>query len=349
MHTLKVVVVDPSASHEKVTFERVRQGAVRLLPHLPAFRRRPVAAPLGSATRSGSRPPASTRPPPAPRGASPRSPGGGPRRAARPDRERAARRVAPALAARLRRGSPGGRIAYVVKLHHALADGLASAELALRLFQPTPEPAALPPAYEAEDEPVPPALLRLGRSLRRELGRQREVPPCCGARCARSASPVAGARRGTRPAARLRLAAHPLQPRTHAQPELRARDAPAAGAPAREGGLRVHAERRLPRARRGLAARLPRTAGELPERALTAAVPVSVRREGEDPAFGNATAYWFATTGTDLADPAERLVAVAASTRAARALFQACDPRLAVEWLDHWRSAGPTSTGSRSW
>jgi WS/DGAT/MGAT family acyltransferase len=76
--------------------------------------------------------------------------------------------------------------------------------------------------------------------------------------------------------------------------------------------------------------------GELPAQALTAAVPVSVRPEADDPEFGNATSYWFATTGSDVADPVERLRAVARSTETARTLFEARDPHLPVEWLDHW-------------
>jgi WS/DGAT/MGAT family acyltransferase len=338
MHTLKVVVVDPSAAHEQVSFERVRQGALRLLPRLPAFRRRPVGAPLGlghplwlEAPRLD--PERHLRHEVLPRGAT-----GAAldellgRIASEPlDESRPLWRLF------FVEGLPGGRIAYVVKLHHALADGLASAELALRLFQPTPERVELPPPDEAEDEPVPPALLRLGRALRRELARQSETPRLLG-RSLRSIG-VSRRWRGSgghapppafrSPPTRFNRALTPNRICAHVTLPLpalrRVKDAFACTlndvylalvGGALRGYLGGH--------------------GELPERALTAAVPVSVRREGEDPAFGNATAYWFATTGTDLADPVGRLVAVAASTRAARELFLACDPHLPVEWLDHW-------------
>jgi diacylglycerol O-acyltransferase len=78
------------------------------------------------------------------------------------------------------------------------------------------------------------------------------------------------------------------------------------------------------------------TEGEAYGAELTAAVPVSVRTEVDEPAFGNALAYWFATTGSHVADPLERLMLVAENTGVARALFALRDPRLAVEWLDHW-------------
>jgi WS/DGAT/MGAT family acyltransferase len=75
---------------------------------------------------------------------------------------------------------------------------------------------------------------------------------------------------------------------------------------------------------------------QLPGDPATAAIPVSVRREDEDPSFGNAIAYWFVSTGSHLADPVERLHAVVESSGASRALFAKRDARLSVDWLDYW-------------
>jgi WS/DGAT/MGAT family acyltransferase len=58
--------------------------------------------------------------------------------------------------------------------------------------------------------------------------------------------------------------------------------------------------------------------GELPDKPLVAFVPVNVRPEG-DAGGGNAVGAILATLGTDIADPAGRLDAVAASTRASKA------------------------------
>jgi WS/DGAT/MGAT family acyltransferase len=58
-------------------------------------------------------------------------------------------------------------------------------------------------------------------------------------------------------------------------------------------------------------------AGELPEKPLIAFVPVNVRPK-DDPGGGNSVGAILATMGTDIDDPAERLRAVAASTRAAK-------------------------------
>ena len=347
MHTLKIVVVDPSTAHQKVSFERVRRGALRVLPHLPAFRRRPVGIPLGLGHPLWLEAPAlepdrHLRHEVLPLGSGPEALDDLLGRIASEPLDE----TRPLWQLFFVEGLPGGRIAYVVKLHHALADGLASAALAVRLFQQTREPVELPRAWEAENEPVPPALLRLAHSLRRELARQRELPLLL-LRSLRSvgvsrrwrASKCAAAPRAfTSPLTRFNRTLTPNRITTHVTLPLAAlrRVKDAFGCTLNDVYLAIVGGS----LRRYLAGR-----GELPEQALTAAVPVSVRRAGEDPAFGNATAYWFASTGTDRADPAERLAAVAESTRAARALFEACDPHLAVEWLDHWALRRPYLDG----
>jgi diacylglycerol O-acyltransferase len=62
-------------------------------------------------------------------------------------------------------------------------------------------------------------------------------------------------------------------------------------------------------------------AGKLPEKPLIAFVPVNVRPK-DDPGGGNSVGAILATMGTDIDDPAARLRAVAASTRAAKAQLE---------------------------
>jgi diacylglycerol O-acyltransferase / wax synthase len=57
--------------------------------------------------------------------------------------------------------------------------------------------------------------------------------------------------------------------------------------------------------------------GELPEKSLTAGIPVSVRPK-DDNESGNAITFIISTLGTDIADPLERLEAIRASTRRAK-------------------------------
>ncbi len=56
---------------------------------------------------------------------------------------------------------------------------------------------------------------------------------------------------------------------------------------------------------------------QLPEKSLTAGIPVSVR-PADDEGAGNAITFIISTLGTDIADPRERLAAITASTRRAK-------------------------------
>ncbi len=61
--------------------------------------------------------------------------------------------------------------------------------------------------------------------------------------------------------------------------------------------------------------------GELPDKPLTAGIPVSVRPSDDDEAgadAGNAITFIISTLGTDIEDPVERLTAIRASTRRAK-------------------------------
>lgn len=61
--------------------------------------------------------------------------------------------------------------------------------------------------------------------------------------------------------------------------------------------------------------------GELPEQTMTAGIPVSVRPK-DDEGTGNAITFIISTLGTDIDDPRERLAAITASTRRAKAHVQ---------------------------
>ena len=67
----------------------------------------------------------------------------------------------------------------------------------------------------------------------------------------------------------------------------------------------------------------------LPDRTMTAGIPVSVRPMGDE-APGNAITFIVATLGTDIEDPAERLRAIKASVRHAKAHVQSL-PRQAMQ------------------
>jgi len=68
--------------------------------------------------------------------------------------------------------------------------------------------------------------------------------------------------------------------------------------------------------------------GKLPDESLTAGIPVSVR-PADDEGTGTEVTFIIGTLGTDIEDPALRLQAIAASTRAAKAHFRKL-PREAI-------------------
>jgi len=338
MHTLKIIVMDPSGAHEKVSFERVRSGALRLLPYLPAFRRRSVGVPLFFGHPYWADAPVLDADYHLRHEVLPM--GGGDEAL-----EELASRIAsepldhtrPLWQIYFVEGLPRGRIAYITKLHHAVADGMASAELVLRCFQRGPESAALPPPYVGENEELPPVRRRVLRAWRNEFRRQVGLP-----------SLLARSLRAVWVTLRWRLAGRPGPVRAFSAPPTRF------NRPTTPNRVYTQVKLPLPLIREvksafgctvndvylalvggALRADLERH-GEATHKPLTAAVPVSVRREQDDSTFGNAIAYWFASTGSDVANPAERLRAVAEGTREARALFEARDPRLTVDWFEHW-------------
>jgi WS/DGAT/MGAT family acyltransferase len=69
--------------------------------------------------------------------------------------------------------------------------------------------------------------------------------------------------------------------------------------------------------------------GNLPDKPLTAGIPVSVRPQGDD-STGNAISFIVSTLGTDIAAPAERLQAIHGSVRHAKAHVQSL-PREAIQ------------------
>jgi WS/DGAT/MGAT family acyltransferase len=338
MHTLKIVVVDPSTAHEKLTFERVRIGASRAMPHLAAFRRRPLRMPLGIGHPAWLDAPwidpnyhfrHQVLPIGAGHEALDELVG---RIASEPlDESR------PLWQLYFVEGLPQGHVAYLVKLHHAVADGAASAELVARVLQTTPDPIVLPPAVAQANEAVPAKGRLLAGSVRRELARQRDLPGLLrrSVRAIRSGvrwhkghetgptRPFAGPMtRFNRPLTPNRIYRHVTLPLGELKAVKNAFDANLNDVYLALAGGAIH--------------RYLVSHDEIPDAPATAAIPVSVRRPENDPTFGNAVAQWFASTGSDLEDPVERLHAVVESARAARELFASRDSRLAVDWLDYW-------------
>jgi WS/DGAT/MGAT family acyltransferase len=339
-HTLKIAVVDPEGADAPVTFAALRDQMREALPLLEPFRWRLVRVPLDVAlpywVDVGSEVDLEYH---VRRAVAP-EPGG--------NRE-LSDVIASIAGVGLDRDHPlwqiwfveglaDGRVAYVAKVHHALADGLSSALLlteiatAERAVTTMPESASLP----AERMPTRRELVGLGS---RDLARAMARLPALLARTTRYAGALRARRRAGFPGSSKPFGGPatrfdgPLTPeRSFAFETLpladfkhvaRAFDATVNDAVLAvvAGALRRYLERR----------------GELPDRALTAAVPVSVREPEEARVWGNRLASWYVTLATDVADPAARIRTISAATKAARAELAETDRKLQHEWAEYQR------------
>jgi diacylglycerol O-acyltransferase len=308
MHTIKVVISDVSKMEGGFSYDVFLEVLGQQLGRLPPFRRRVVTVPLSLGHPVWIEDPdfdlrhhVSSR----------RVGGSGSLRDV-------AAVVADIAGSSLRRDRPlwemvvvegleGGRMAVVAKVHHAVADGMATVAMLQNVVQGVGEANDVPPIDDWRPEPIPSRRLLLRAAARQHADRLRGLPRLV----ARS---VRGAR--TSEARRRRLPVKPPLPlqtpktsfnvsltadRTFAMttlplPELKALRH-AHGTTLNDVYLAVCA---------GALRRYLQENGELPERSLVASVPVSI-----DPNVarlsGNRVDNLYVTLGTDIADPLERL------------------------------------------
>ena len=321
MHTVKVAVSDTSALEGGFSFDVLSQVLGQLLVRLPPFRRRVVAVPLGLGHPVWVEDPGFDlrrhlgrvvlRPP------------GDDRALAAAIAEFAGTplpRDRPLWAIRVVEGLADDRIAVVVKLHHAVADGSA----AVALLRNVVEAAAAAPDPEPPPDPWVPEPLPSGRQLvRRALAEQ-------GTRLRGLPHLVRSQVSSTRASERRRHSFDPMPP-------IPLRHIPRTPLNVSLGADRTFAMTRLPLhvlrdVRRATGTTLNDVyltvcAGALrayladrdalPRRSLVASVPVSTDPDAAR-LSGNRVDNIYVDIGTDLADPAARLAAVHDGVRAAK-------------------------------
>lgn len=344
-HTLKIAVVDPAGADMPVTSDALREQIREALPLLEPFRWRLVRVPFDLGHPYWIDAPHLDLDYHVQRVAV--SAPGGPREFAEVISRIASvglERDRPLWQVWFVEGLAGGQVAYVTKVHHSLADGVASERLLAEAFADRPDhtPMGGTEALEAESPPgwwkllglgiadvmrmlvaLPALLLRTARAARRGRAHLRRDTD----RSDRSES-------GTRPFAGPHTRFdEPLTPyrwfayETFDLAEIK-RVGRAFGASVNDVVLAMAA---------GALRAYLHAHGELPEASLTAAVPVSVRKPGEERTWGNRVATWYVTLATDVPDPTARLRAIMRNTRAARAELEATDPELQHAWAEYWR------------
>ncbi|HEM47302.1 MAG TPA: wax ester/triacylglycerol synthase family O-acyltransferase [Alphaproteobacteria bacterium] len=322
MHTLKVAILDTSQVPGGLSFESFRRHLAPRLERIPAFKQR-LAYPLF----------ALTHPVWVPDAAFDVDRHIAHRHAPEPGGMAALRAVVGDVASRpLPRDRPlweitfvdrlgAGRVAFVCKLHHAMADG--SAVLGM-LFEAIKAPRPRPPAEGAgagdlvpsragmpAKRDVPPSRWTLARwAVRRVLAKLLELPALLGRTLWGLRALRTRAREGGHPA----LPAAFSGPRTAWNHALTARRSFATATLPMDDLLRVRRSLGvtlndvfLGVCSGALRAHLEASEGGLPSESLTASVPVNTRPDLAGRMRGNHVGHLTALLCSDMADPVERI------------------------------------------
>ncbi len=336
-HTIKAVVLDPAAARQPLTFDAIRAVVPALVEKVEPLRWQLLLPRLGGRPWWIARPQIDL-------GyhvnyAKADSPGG--------DRELAAR-ISEIVSVGLDHGRPawqlwyidglaGGRIALVLKLHHALADGLASVRLLETIFS-TDAGEPLPmPGRTLMDEQRPNAATWL--RLRATHGGAAALRfPRVLARSARTVGTIRRRRKAGRPGFAEAFAAPTTRFNERFTVDRQFAYVRCDMATIKEiksafgvtlndvflaacsGAIRSYLDRH----------------GELPAESLTTVVPVAIRPPGAEIDWGNQVTIWNVSLATDVADPVDRLERIAANTHAARAVHSERDLWLFLDWMDYW-------------
>ncbi|MFM8971177.1 MAG: WS/DGAT/MGAT family O-acyltransferase [Actinomycetota bacterium] len=231
-------------------------------------------------------------------------------------------------------GLAGGRQAFVAKLHHSMIDGLAGVAILAALFDLAPDTPYRP--ERGPDAWIPERVPGDAEMLGRAIVSIAENP----ARVMRAlVSSVSGVIRAVRRARDEALdVALPLTaPRLAMNRSISARRTVAFSSLSLadvKAVKQAHGVTVNDVVLATLAGALRRYLGfreELPERALVAAIPTSVRT-GDHDAFGNQVSSMFASLPVEIADPADRLQAVARSMSGAKGVHEEVGPFTLQEW-----------------
>jgi diacylglycerol O-acyltransferase len=339
MHTLKVAIVDPPPDGGSATFARFREETAKRLHLLPLFRRRAVNVPLGFHHPVWVEDPLFDLDYHLRRIALP-APGG----------QRELDAVVGDIAShRLDRDHPlweiwqveglaDGSLGYVAKIHHALADGLASAHLLEHVFSPSPDatdPAPPPAPWAPHVLPSRSALFF--SAFPDHVRRLGKLPPLIGRTIGGIRRTVRGRRQDTVTA--------PLPfggPRTSLNRGLTAaRSFATARVPLDhlrtvKSALAISMNDVVLAVVAGALLRLLAGRNEHPRRPLVATVPVATMRPGDEHRLtGNRLSNLFTSLCTDIDDPLARAHAIHDTMIAARNAHERLGSSLMEEWMEY--------------
>ncbi len=338
MHVVGVAVVDPATAPHGFSHETIRALLEARVHLVPAFRRRLVEVPLGLSVPMWIEDPDFDLSYHLRRAALP-APGGIAELegfvadvSSRPlDRRK------PLWEAYVVEGLEGGHQAFVAKLHHSLIDGASGVEILATLFDLAADTPAAPPEAPEQDwtpDRVPGELEMLGRAagvvitqpariVRAATGLGRTL-----LRVARrdTSTPI----QVTLPLATPRLSMNRI---ITPQRAVALVSVPLADVKAVKNALGVTVNDVVLGVTAGALRSYLQGRDELPDQPLVAAVPTSVRAEG-DHAHGNRVSAMFASLPVELDDPLARIAEIGRSTAGAKSVHEMVGGATLQEWAE---------------
>ncbi len=338
LHTLKIFIVDHSGSPHAQDYARVYEQMDRVVRHVAPYRWRMLRIPLGLGLPLWYDDPNLDLDYHLRRAAVPAP--GGPREFAEVlsiiasfplEHDR------PLWQLWVVEGLEHGHVAFVMKIHHALADGGSSAQLLVESTSVAESPSECGAWPTPVAEPIPSKRQLLSEGLRTGLQLAANLPSLL-SRTLRTLNIILQRRR----------LGIPQPPRPYSSPPTRFNrpltphrwyacvSVPLADVLFVKNALQVSVNDVLLGLTSSAVRSYLQAHGELPAEALTASVPVSIRRPEETQDYGNRLASWYVGLATDVSDPLERLRSVARNTRIAKENLLATDPALQHDWMDQW-------------
>jgi len=235
-------------------------------------------------------------------------------------------------------GLADGKVALVLKIHHAVADGGASVRLLESIYSTDPAAPLPAPCETPDDEQRPAATTWLPQVGRVQMTSWGKFPSIIGRtahvtsviRARQKAGKPGYAEAFTAPAMKFNeplSAGRSFAYRRCDMAEIK-RVAKAFGVTVNDVFLSICA---------GALREYLQTQGDLDhETPLTAVVPVSMRAADTEVEWGNHVARWNVELATQIADPVDRLNAIATSTRNAREVQAERDESLQHDWMEYW-------------
>ena len=339
MHTLKVSVLDPSTVPGGYSFSQVREELGRRLHLLPPFRRRLVEVPFGLNHPVWIEDPdfdldwhVRRIVAPAP---------GGQREFCEIISDIASHQLdrrRPLWEIWVVEGLEAGRIGFVTKLHHSVADGVAAAALLANVLETDPEPRPPRPATGTwRPEPVPSKVALVRAALRDQASSLRGIPQLLG-RTVKGMREVRAVRRRNPDVP----AATPLNtPNTRFNGSLTPHrvfattTVPLDDVKAVRRAFDVTVNDVVLGMCAGALLRYLAGHGDQLDKPLLAGVPVSVEGPTDTPRLaGNAVSNLFVSLRTDIADPVERLKAIHESSVVAKEVHHALGADMLADWSE---------------